>query len=83
MLVNTLWISLKILQDTGKMVIWVSLARIFFLFSCGVSLCKIILQGRTARKDSYLARNSAVFLCCAKSVSDDECSVLLYFFHRC
>ena len=31
--------------------------------------------------DSYLARNPAVFLCCAKS-SDEDCSILLYFFHR-
>ena len=50
-----------------------------FLFSCGVSLCKI--QGGTTRK-AILERNSAVFLCCAKSVSDDDYSVLL-FFYRC
>ena len=56
------------------MVDGVSLACIIFV---GDSLCKI--TGGTARKDSYLARNPAVLLCCAKS-SDEDCSVLLYFF---
>ena len=49
----------------------------FFLF-LRVSLCKI--QGGTARKYGYLARNPAVFLCCPKSVSGDDCSVLYCMF---
>ena len=67
------------LQDAWKMVEGASLACTFF-FLVKISLCKIILQGGTTRKDNYLARNPAVFLCCAKSVIDDDCSVLLYFF---
>ena len=47
------------------------------LFSCGVSFCKI--QKGTTRK-AILQRNSAVFLSCAKSVSDDDCSVLYGIF---
>ena len=71
------------LQDTWKMIDGTSLARIYIFFSCEDSLeCKIILQGGTTRKDSYLARNPAVFFCCAKS-SDEDCSVLLYFSHHC
>ena len=48
-----------------------------FLFSCGDYLCKI--TGGTTRKDSYLARNPTVFLCCAK-LSDEDCSVLVTIF---
>ena len=75
--------SLASLQDTWKMVEGASLACTFFFLLVKISLCKIILQGGTTRKDNYLARNPAVFLCYAKSVSDDDCSVLLYFFHCC
>ena len=60
----------RYLQD---MVDGVSLPYIFYFFSCGVFLSKI--QGGATCKDSYLARNPAVCLCCAKSVSGDDCSI--------
>ena len=51
--------SLASLQDTWKMVDGTSLACIMFSFSFGDSLWKIILQGGTTRKDSYLAITSS------------------------
>ena len=53
--------SLASLQDTWKMVDGTSLACIIFSFSFsfGDSLWKIILQGGTTRKDSYLAITSS------------------------
>ena len=53
----------------------------FFFISCGVSLCKI--PGGPTRK-GILLRNTYFFACARPPViSDDDCSVLLYFFHRC
>ena len=73
---RTLWISLQVCKIPGRWSMGPRLLAQFFVF-CGDSLCRMT-RGIT-RKDSYRARNPAVFLCCAKS-SDEDCSVLLHFF---
>ena len=50
----------------------------FFVFLWGF----LVQDPRRDNSQGYVSRNPAVFLCCAKSVSDDDCSVLLYLFDR-
>ena len=67
-------------EDIRKMVDGISLPWIFFCFLVGFP-CARFQEGQPGRLSSEGIQ--LYFFACAKSsVSDDDCSVLLYFFHR-